>query len=563
MIDAVGPVQGNVYNGGTGDDSNATLKGHSTPGEAVSCYVNGMFFKTVLAESDGTYTIHLENLDPGNLSITTRSVNGAYSVPFVYHLQSSATDVPTIDYLVDAVGAVQGNVSSGGVTDDVNGVLKGHSQAGDLVKIYDGVTLLGVAMVSKTGDWSFQLDNMSSGTHSIHAVSSRDGADSATFAVTFGTPAAGAPTIDAIVDHTGPVTGNIAPGRATDDNRPTLSGKGVHAGDIVTVSDHGASIGSATVDANGNWSFTPANPLADGSHSFTATGTNPSTGVTGPASIAVSISVDTTAPSAPHLTQVVDHMGSVQGAIAAGSTTDDYQAEFRGDGVAPGDIVKAFNNGTLFGSTVADADGNWSFGPALPMANGAHDITFTATKSSTGAVSAVSDAFHYTIDATQPFVPGHIEAVPVMLNVDPQAYFAKASAHIAGGGGIDTIALTGDHQILDLTALTGKTAAAKISGVEVFDLGGHHNTLKVSLLDVLNLGEKDLFAHDGKQQIAVKGTAGDTVDLSNAHVAGAVDGQWAQHGTAQVGGVTYAVFEHSGAHVELLVQQGVATSVHQ
>ncbi|WP_087642970.1 hypothetical protein [Caballeronia choica] len=125
------------------------------------------------------------------------------------------------------------------------------------------------------------------------------------------------------------------------------------------------------------------------------------------------------------------------------------------------------------------------------------------------------------------------------------------------------VALIGAHQVLDLTSLTGKTMATKISGVETFDLGGHQNTLKISLLDVLNLGEKDLFMHDGKQQVAVKGAAGDTVDLSNAHVAGVADGQWAQHGTAQVGGVTYAVFEHSGAHVELLVQQGIATTVHQ
>ena len=149
------------------------------------------------------------------------------------------------------------------------------------------------------------------------------------------------------------------------------------------------------------------------------------------------------------------------------------------------------------------------------------------------------------------------------LNVDPQAYFAQASAHIAGGGGIDTLALSGSHQILDLTALTGKTAAAKISGVEVFDLGGHQNTLKVSLLDVLNLGEQGPVRSRRQAAGCRQGSTGDAVDLSNTHVAGVADGQWEQHGTAQVGGVTYAVFEHSGAHVELLVQQGVATTVHQ
>jgi hypothetical protein len=122
--------------------------------------------------------------------------------------------------------------------------------------------------------------------------------------------------------------------------------------------------------------------------------------------------------------------------------------------------------------------------------------------------------------------------------------------------------LTGDHQILDLTALTGKTAAAKISGIEVIDLGGHANHLNLSLTDVLNLGEEDLFQNDGKQQMMVKGSDGDTVDLSNAHIAGVADGQWQAEGTAQVGGVVYNVYEHSGAHTELLVQQGVQIALH-
>jgi len=89
-----------------------------------------------------------------------------------------------------------------------------------------------------------------------------------------------------------------------------------------------------------------------------------------------------------------------------------------------------------------------------------------------------------------------------------------------------------------------------------------HNTLNLSLVDVLNLGETDLFQHDGKQQMMVNGKDGDTVDLSNSHIAGLAEGEWEQHGTTQVGGVTYNVYEHSGAHTELLVHQGVQIVVH-
>ncbi|KQR80370.1 hypothetical protein ASG35_30450 [Burkholderia sp. Leaf177] len=161
----------------------------------------------------------------------------------------------------------------------------------------------------------------------------------------------------------------------------------------------------------------------------------------------------------------------------------------------------------------------------------------------------------------------------VDLNADPTSYFKESTAHIEGStvhpveavGSVpaaNTLHLTGDHQVLDLTSLTGKTAAAKISGIEAIDLGGHHNTLKLSLTDVLNLGETDLFMKDGKQQMMVQGKEGDEVDLSNSHIAGLAEGEWQAHGTAQVGGVTYNVYEHSGAHTELLVQQGVQIVVH-
>jgi hypothetical protein len=74
------------------------------------------------------------------------------------------------------------------------------------------------------------------------------------------------------------------------------------------------------------------------------------------------------------------------------------------------------------------------------------------------------------------------------------------------------------------------------------------------MIDVLNLGEPDLFRIDGKQQLMVNGKAGDAVKLSNTHVAGIADGDWEQQAETKVGGVTYNVYEHSTAHVELMVQ---------
>jgi hypothetical protein len=45
-------------------------------------------------------------------------------------------------------------------------------------------------------------------------------------------------------------------------------------------------------------------------------------------------------------------------------------------------------------------------------------------------------------------------------------------------------------------------------------------------------------------------------------VAGIADGDWERQGNATIGGVVYDVYEHSTAHVELMLQQGVQLSMH-
>jgi hypothetical protein len=190
-------------------------------------------------------------------------------------------------------------------------------------------------------------------------------------------------------------------------------------------------------------------------------------------------------------------------------------------------------------------------------------MSFSVTVDATSAAtpSLLSEPQHVPVGQHDVFV-GSAANETIDLNVDPMQYFAQSTAHIQGGAGIDTLHLTGSHQVLDLTSLSGKTSAAKLSGVEVVDLGGHANTLNLSAVDVLNLGEQNLFQQDGTQQMMVKGSNGDSVNLSTVHVAGTADGSWDFHGTRNVGGATFNVFEHSGAHTELLIQQQVQVLMH-
>jgi hypothetical protein len=207
-----------------------------------------------------------------------------------------------------------------------------------------------------------------------------------------------------------------------------------------------------------------------------------------------------------------------------------------------GDYIEVFDGATRIGVALVDAQGHWSVQPGSALSTGKHELTAYAV-SPGGTLSAPSAHFDFTV--------GSLAATPMVSSV----------SEVTNTGGVSTLHVVGDHQVLDLTSLTGKTAAAHASGVEAIDLGSA-NTLKLSLVDVLTLGEQDLFKHDGNQQVLVHGSAGDSVTLSNSHIAGVADGHWAQHGTAQVGGVTYNVYQNTGAHAELLVQHGVQVALH-
>ncbi|MRT40713.1 hypothetical protein GJV09_05160 [Enterobacteriaceae bacterium RIT702] len=126
-----------------------------------------------------------------------------------------------------------------------------------------------------------------------------------------------------------------------------------------------------------------------------------------------------------------------------------------------------------------------------------------------------------------------------------------------GNGGTDTLKLSGAGQTLDLTAFLGK-----IQSMEVIDLtGSGHNTLNLSLGDVLQQGGKDLFNLSSNVQMVVRGNAGDKVNLSDLLPDKADVGNWSSSGNVTVGGVVYNVWQHSALDAELLVQNGVTTNL--
>ena len=119
-------------------------------------------------------------------------------------------------------------------------------------------------------------------------------------------------------------------------------------------------------------------------------------------------------------------------------------------------------------------------------------------------------------------------------------------ATIGGGSGIDTLTLDGAGLTLDLTQVSNASASlpngsSRITSVERVDLTGTgNNTLKLSLNDVLDMSEANLFATTGRHQLMVTGDAGDTVQLAGAS-------SWTKSGTLDYAGGSYDAWNHNNA----------------
>jgi len=413
VTDNVGPTTGAVPKNGSTDDNHPAISGTGVAGDVVHVIDKGVEIGSTTVNPSGNWTFTpVTPLADGAHDITATQTNpatGATSNPstdFPFKVDTTVPPVPTISGATDNVGPVVGPIPAHGTTDDNDPVIAGKGVPGDIVHVLDNGVDIGSTTVNPSGDWTFKPTvPLADGPHDITAEQSNPatGATSGPsqdfpFNVDTTTPVA--PSITQVLDAVGAVTGPVPKNGSTDDNDPVISGKGT-AGDIVHVMDNGKEIGSTTVSGTGDWSFKPTVPLADGAHDITATQSNPATGATSGLSQDFPFNVDTTAPAAPSITQVLDAVGAVTGPVPINGTTDDNDPVISGKGVA-GDVVHVMDKGVEIGSTTVSGSGDWSFKPAAKLADGAHDLTATQANPATGKLSLPSNDWTFTVDTALP-----------------------------------------------------------------------------------------------------------------------------------------------------------------
>ncbi len=362
------------------DPANGSLTGDTTP--TLNFSVTETNPGTTECRVDGgswtacTSGNSLATLSDGPHTVDVRHTDGAGNV-------GSTSSTFTVDTTAPSAPVIT-SPTTGLVTSDNTPTISGTAEANSTVEVFADGNSVGTTTADGSGNWSLTpgtplADDTYDFTANATDEAGNTSVDSNTVGVTIDTVAPSAPVITAPSD-----------GSVTGDNTPTISGT-AEANSTVEVFADGNSVGTTTADGSGNWSLTPATPLADDTYDFTANATDAASN-TGVDSNSVSVTIDTTAPSAPVITAPSD-----------GSVTGDNTPTISGTAEA-NSTVEVFADGNSVGTTTADGSGNWTLTPSTPLADDTYDFTANATDAA-GNTSVDSNTVSVTIDTAAPSAP--------------------------------------------------------------------------------------------------------------------------------------------------------------
>ncbi|MFP2431892.1 BapA/Bap/LapF family large adhesin [Enterobacter ludwigii] len=419
VTDNVGNAATTIVSGDPTNDATPTLSGTAEANSVVKIFDGGTQIAVVTADGTGAWTFTPDTaLSEGPHAFTVTATDPQGNVSQVSNgwnvvVDLTAPTVPTLDTVNDnAPGGVTGNLTSGQVTNDTTPTIGGTGQPGSTIHIMNNGTQIGLATVDGSGNWTFTPSTpLGDGNYLLRAYATdatgNASANSSVFAFTVDATGPAAPLVSSVIDDVGPVTGTLTTGNSTNDARPTFNGTG-EVGATVHIIVDGNEIGTAVVNAQGNWTYTPDTALSDGPHAITFNATD-AAGNTGSTTAPFNLTVDTAPPAAPAITTAGDNAGSVQTPLTSGQSTDDTTPTLTGTAAANA-TVTIYENGQPVGTALADGTGAWSFTPSSALSNGSHTWTATATDAA-GNVSPASPGFTLVVDTSAPNAPVISQAV--------------------------------------------------------------------------------------------------------------------------------------------------------
>ncbi|TDN58408.1 BapA/Bap/LapF family large adhesin [Scandinavium goeteborgense] len=388
-VDDHGSAPTNIGNNQITSDNTPLLKGTGTAGSTVHIFQDGHQIGTALVGSDGSWSFQIGSaLAEGLHSFTAIAFNlkghSIESTHFTLTIDTVAPDAPQLSAVTDDVQTIVGPLQSGSVTDDARPTLNGKGEVGDTITVYDGQTKLGTTTVDSSGNWSFTPSQpLADGPHTL-VITQTDQAGNVsgnTLSPTF--------TVDTLPPNPAHIT-DVA------ENGATITGT-AEAGSTVSIYDgNNVLLGSVVVGSNGEFTVT-LNPAQTQGQPLEARIQDAAGNVGQPTDFTAS---NSGFPVQPIIVTVNDDLAPAIGNIGNGGDTNDNTPTLTGT-AEPNAIINISDNGTLLlPPVIADGNGDWTFTPLLPLTDGDH--VFTATATNNEGTSGPSTSFTVDIDTVLP-----------------------------------------------------------------------------------------------------------------------------------------------------------------
>ena len=387
--DNVSPELGNVATGGTSNDNTLGLSGTVSAalaaGDVVAVYDGAT--RLGVAQVIGTdWTFATAGLSNAAHSFKAQVEDAAGNAG----VQGTAYTVTVNAAVPTATVSVSADAVTKDTTPDLSGKVTGALATGDEVRVYDGNTPLGKAVVS-AGNWTFTPTSaLSEGAHSFTAVvqnaGGNQGAFSAAAATTIDTTAPSVPVINPVA------TDNIV---NLAEVGSTISGTN-EVGATVALSIGGISR-NATVSGS-TWTYTllgaDITAMGQGDETLSATQTDVAGNISAPGTLA--IKVDTLAPTVTGVNvSAGDDINASE--FAAGAT-------ITGTADAGGRVDITFADATTVRSVTVGSNGTWNYlltkADIGAMGQGSETLTMKATDAAGNKGVAASKTI--TIDTVAP-----------------------------------------------------------------------------------------------------------------------------------------------------------------
>ncbi|MFJ3264447.1 Ig-like domain-containing protein, partial [Pseudomonas sp. NPDC086581] len=364
-----------VERGGYTNDPTPEIHGTAKAGSLVEVYDNtNTLIGSTTADASGNWSLDTSPLAEGEHVLTVRAKEPAGNwseqvSSFTINIDVTNPTQPTIDYVEDTVGKVQGQVLDNGYTDDPNPVFHGKGEAGTVIHLFaeqDGGKRveIGSTTVDKDGNWQIKPTDAHSlvgspETAYTFVAESHDKAgnhsSSDGFHLNVDFVASAVPSIDKVTDNDDPANLiDVPKDGSTNDTTPVISGSGAEKGDIIHVFDGKDELGSTIVKDDGTWSLeVPADKaLIEGKHELTVTSEDPAGNLSeqsqpfplvidlsGPSATTTQLTIDTVAGD-----DIVNQAESQVQQTISGKATGEFKA---------GDVVSFKLNGTTYSAAVA------------------------------------------------------------------------------------------------------------------------------------------------------------------------------------------------------------------